>query len=139
MPITLLITDDSTMLLEAWKYIFDRDTRFKVVATCTSGEIAVEQVQKLRPDIVIMDYNIPGITGIEATAIIRKCVPETKVLGFSLHSEPTYARKFKDAGAADYIEKTASFKKMAETLLRIYNNQPSCCMEKQSEMQRVHV
>ncbi|MHA4844114.1 response regulator [Flavitalea antarctica] len=139
MPITLLITDDSTLLLETWKYILDLDTRFQVISTCTSGELAIEQVQKLRPDIVIMDNNMPGITGIEATAIIRKCVPETKVLGFSLHSEPIYARKFKDAGAADYIEKTASINKMADTLLRIYYNQPPCCMHINSEMQMVRI
>ncbi len=135
MPITLLITDDSTILLEAWKYIFDLDTRFQVIATCTSGEKAVEQAQKLRPDIVIMDNNMPGISGIEATAMIRKSVPETKVLGFSLHSEPIYARKFLAAGAADYIEKTTSIKKMADTLLCIYHNQPPGCMEKKSEPQ----
>jgi DNA-binding NarL/FixJ family response regulator len=135
MPITLLITDDSTILLETWKYILGFDTRFQVIATCTSGEEAVEQVQKLRPDIVIMDNNMPGISGIEATAMICKSVPETKVLGFSLHSEPSYARKFMAAGAAAYIEKTVSIKKMAETLLRIYHNQPPCCMEKRSELQ----
>src|SRR6476661_3938294 len=115
MPITLLITDDSTILLETWKYIFGFDTRFQVIATCTSGEEAVEQVQKLRPDIVIMDNNMPGMSGIDATAMIRKCVPETKVLGFSMHSEPVYARKFLAAGATGYIEKTASIKKMTDT------------------------
>ena len=133
MPITLLITDDSTILLETWKYILGLDTRFQVIATCTSGEKAVEQVQKLRPDIVIMDNNMPGISGIEATAMIRQCVPETKVLGFSLHSEPIYARKFMAAGAAAYVEKTVSIKEMADTLLRIYHNQPPGCKEKKSE------
>ena len=137
MPITLLITDDSTMLLETWKYILGFDTRFQVIATCTSGEKAVEQVQKLRPDIVIMDNNMPGISGIEATAMIRKCVPETKVLGYSLHSNPMYARKFMAAGAADYIEKTASIKKIADTLLRIFHNQPPGSVEKITERQVV--
>jgi DNA-binding NarL/FixJ family response regulator len=135
MPITLLITDDSTILLQTWKYIFGFDTRFQVIATCTSGEEGVEQVQKLRPDIVIMDNNMPGISGIEATALICKSVPETKVLGFSLHNEPSYARKFIAAGAAGYIEKTASIKEMADTLVRIYHNQPHSCKERKSEMQ----
>lgn len=130
MPITLLITDDSTILLETWKYIFGFDTRFEVIATCTNGKEAVEETKRLRPDIVIMDNNMPGISGIEATAMIRKYVPETKVLGYSLHSEPTYALKFKEAGAADYIEKTASVKKMTDTLLHIYQNQPPGCLAK---------
>ncbi|WP_121357458.1 response regulator [Flavisolibacter nicotianae] len=137
MSITLLITDDSTILLEAWKYILSFDTRFQVIATCTSGEEAVEQAQKLRPDIVIMDINLPGMNGIEATALIRKSVPETKVLGYSLHSELTYAWKFMAAGAAGYIEKTASIKEMTDTLVRIYHNQPPGCKERKSEMQMV--
>lgn len=135
MPITLLITDDSTILLEAWKYIFDLDTRFQVIATCTSGEKALEQAQRLRPDIVIMDNNMPGISGIEATAMICKSVPDAKVLGFSLHNEPAYARKFMAAGAAGYIQKTVSIKEMADTLLRIYHNQAPGCKEKKAEMQ----
>src|SRR5690349_11204636 len=121
MPITLLITDDSKILLETWKYIFAFDNRFQVIATCTSGEEAIEQAEKLRPDIVIMDNNMPGISGIEATAILRKSVPETEVLGFSLHNDPSYARKFRAAGAADYIEKTSSIDKMTQTLLHIYS------------------
>jgi DNA-binding NarL/FixJ family response regulator len=134
MPITLLITDDSTILLETWKYILGFDTRFKVVATCTNGEKAVEQAQKLRPDIVIMDNNMQGISGIEATVLIRICVPETKVLGYSFHSEPIYARKFMAAGASGYIDKTASIKKMTDTLLSIYRNQPITSMERKTEM-----
>lgn len=122
MPITLLITDDNAILLETWKYILSFDKRFKVIATCTRGEEAVEQVQKLRPDIVMMDHDMPGITGIEATALICKSVPGVKVLGYSLHNEPIYARRFIDAGAADYIEKTASLNKVADTLLRVYHN-----------------
>lgn len=136
MPITLLIADDSTIILKTWKYILGFDPRFQVIDTCTSGEIAVEQVQKLHPDIVIMDSNLPGISGIEATAMISKCVPETKVLGFSLHTEPIYARSFIAAGAVDYIEKTVSVKKMAETLLRIYHNQTPGYLGKELKMQK---
>ena len=125
MPITLLIVDDNTTILETWKYIFGMDNRFQVIATCSNGEEGVEQVQRLRPDIVIMDNNMPGISGIEATAMIRKSVPETKVLGFSLHNEPVYEEKFLAAGAAGYIDKTSSIEKMTQTLLRIHYSQGS--------------
>src|SRR5690349_8243733 len=120
MPITLLITDDSKIIVEAWKYIFGLDNRFQVIATCSSGEKAVEQTQMLRTDIVIMDNNMPGISGIEATAMISNSVPETKVLGCSMKSEAIYAGKFMAAGAAGYIEKTASIEKMIQTCLHIH-------------------
>jgi DNA-binding NarL/FixJ family response regulator len=122
MPITLLIIDDSKILLDTWKYILDLDNRFRVIATCTSGEEGVQQAKKLCPDIVIMDNNMPGMSGIEATALIRQSVPETKVLGFSMHNEPVYARKFLAAGAAGYIEKSSSIEKMAQTLLSIHHS-----------------
>ena len=122
MPITLLITNDSKIIVEAWKYIFGLDNRFQVIATCTSGEKAVEHTQMLRPDIVIMDNNMPGISGIEATAMISNSVPETKVLGFSMNSEAIYAEKFMAAGAAGYTEKTASIEKMTQTLIHIHHS-----------------
>ena len=120
--INILIADDHKLIRETWSYILNSDARFQVIATCVSGEEGVEQAQRLRPNIVIMDNNMPGISGIQATAMIRKSVPETKVLGFSLHNEPVYAEKFLAAGAADYIDKTTSIEKMTQTLLRIHYN-----------------
>jgi DNA-binding NarL/FixJ family response regulator len=76
-----------------------------------------------------MDINLPGINGFEATRIILEQVPATKVMGYSLHKEPFYARKMVATGASGYIPKTASIEEMKEALLCIYNNQTYICMD----------
>ena len=91
--ITILIADDHTLVRETWSFILNTDPRFSVIAESGSGEEAVELAKKLRPNIVIMDINLPGINGIEATQQIRKFSPGSRILGVSLHTQPTYARK----------------------------------------------
>jgi two-component system invasion response regulator UvrY len=73
--ITILIVDDHTLIRETWSFILNADSRFNVIAACGSGEEAVELAKQFRPHIVLMDINLPGINGIEATALIRKYAP----------------------------------------------------------------
>ena len=70
--ITILIADDHTLVRETWSFILNTDPRFSVVAESGSGEEAVELAKKLRPNVVIMDINLPGINGIEAARKLRE-------------------------------------------------------------------
>ena len=79
--ITILIADDHTLVRETWSFILNTDPRFKVIAESGSGEDAVELAKQLRPNIVIMDINLPGMNGIEATQLIRKYSPGSRILG----------------------------------------------------------
>src|ERR1051325_9803252 len=90
---TILIADDHTLVGEAWSFVFDRYSGFKVVAQCGSGEEAVELARELKPDIILLDINLPGMSGIEATEEILKHSPDSKILAVSLHTHPSYVRK----------------------------------------------
>jgi DNA-binding NarL/FixJ family response regulator len=127
--ITILIADDHTLVRETWSFILNTDERFKVVAECGSGEDAVEQAKKLRPDIVIMDINLPGINGIEATQQIRKFSPNSKILGVSLHTQPTYARKMMQKGAMGYVTKNSSREEMFKAIMEIQEGKRYICDE----------
>jgi two-component system invasion response regulator UvrY len=113
--ITILIADDHTLVRETWSFILNTDERFNVVAESGSGEDAVEQAKLLRPNVVIMDINLPGINGIEATQLIRKFSPGSKILGVSLHTQPTYARKMIQKGASGYVTKNSSREEMFQS------------------------
>jgi two-component system invasion response regulator UvrY len=115
--ITILIADDHTLVRETWSFILNSDPRFFVVAECGSGEEAVEMAKNLRPAIVIMDINLPGINGIEATQQIRKFSPGSKILGVSLHTQPTYARKMMQKGAMGYVTKNSSREEMFKAIM----------------------
>src|SRR5438067_2252311 len=117
--ISILIADDHTLVRETWSFILNTDPRFTVIAESGSGEEAVELAKNLRPNIVIMDINLPGMNGIEATQLIRKYSPGTKVLGVSLHTQPTYARKMIQKGAMGYVTKNSSREEMFKAITEV--------------------
>jgi DNA-binding NarL/FixJ family response regulator len=127
--ITILIADDHTLVRETWSYILNSDERFKVVAECGSGEDAVEKARELHPDIVIMDINLPGINGIEATEQIKKISPGSKILGVSLHTQPTYARKMMQKGALGYVTKNSSREEMFKAIMEVNSGKKYVCDE----------
>ena len=127
--ISILIADDHTLVRETWSFILNTDPRFTVVAESGSGEEAVELAKKLRPNIVIMDINLPGMNGIEATQQIRKFSPGSRILGVSLHTQPTYARKMMQKGAMGYVTKNSSREEMFKAILEIQSGKKYICDE----------
>lgn len=127
--ITILITDDHALLRESWSFILNNDFRFKVIGECSTGEEAIDAVRQLRPDVVIMDINLPGMSGMEATSIIRKNSPGTKILCVSMHTQPAYARKMIQHGALGYVTKTSSSEEMINAIIEVYNNKKYICSD----------
>lgn len=127
--ITILIADDHTLVRETWSYILNTDDRFSVIAESGSGEEAVKLARELHPDVVIMDINLPGINGIEATQQIRRLSPGSKILGVSLHTQPTYARKMIQKGAMGYVTKNSSREEMFKAILEIQEGRKYVCEE----------
>lgn len=127
--ITILIADDHTLVRETWSFILNTDERFNVIAECGSGEEAVELAKQLRPNIVIMDINLPGMNGIEATQQIRKYSPASRILGVSLHTQPTYARKMIQKGAMGYVTKNSSREEMFKAITEVQSGRRYICEE----------
>ena len=128
-PISLLITDDHKLVREAWSTILNNDPRFTVLAESGSAEEALELTRNLRPRIVIMDINLPGMNGIEVIPQIRKYSPGTRILGVSLHTQPTYARRMIQQGAHGYVTKSSSREEMFRALLEIHAGKTYLCEE----------
>jgi two-component system invasion response regulator UvrY len=127
--ITILITDDHTLLRQSLGIMLNSEPQFKVVAECGSGEEAVERAKDRRPDVVLMDFNLPGINGIEATQLIRKYSPGSKIFGVSLHSHPAYARKMMQSGAMGYLTKNSSHEEIVTAITEVHNNRKYICNE----------
>ena len=127
--ITILIADDHTLVRETWSFILNTDERFSVVAESGSGEEAVDLARQLRPDIVIMDINLPGMNGIEATQFIRKYSPASRILGVSLHTQPAYARRMIQKGAMGYITKNSSREEMFKAITEVQQGRRYICEE----------
>jgi len=103
--IRVLLVDDHTIMREGLRALLSYYEDVEIVGEARSGEEAVSRVDDLRPDVVLMDIAMPGITGIEATREIKARSPETQVLVLSQHEERQYVLPVVDAGAAGYLLK----------------------------------
>lgn len=127
--ITILIADDHTLIREAWQLILNGDDRFKVVAVAGNGEEAVAIVKQIRPNVAIMDINLPEMNGIDATYLIRKFSPNTKVVGVSMHTQPSYVRKMIKQGASGYVTKSSPHEELLKAVVEVHNNRKYICHE----------
>jgi DNA-binding NarL/FixJ family response regulator len=128
-PITILITDDHTLIRQTWSFVLNSTPGLKVIAECGSAEEAIEKAKSLHPDIVIMDINLPGMNGIEATKQLRKFSPGSKILGISHHNQPVYAREMMHMGASGYITKNSPKEEMIKAIQEIYAGKRYICDE----------
>jgi two-component system invasion response regulator UvrY len=127
--IRIIIIDDHTLLRETWSFILNSNPLFSIIATSGNAEEGIELCKQLRPDIVMLDINLPGINGMEAVPLIRKFAPGTKIIGVSLHTQPSYFKKMMQIGAFGYITKNYSRDEMTEALIQVSEGNKYICKE----------
>jgi len=106
--ITVLIVDDIDETRDNIRRLLQFDPNIDVIGAAKNGQEAIDLSQQIKPDVVIMDINMPDIDGITATEIIRKKVPHTQVVILSVQSDPSYMRRAMLAGARDFLTKPPS-------------------------------
>jgi DNA-binding NarL/FixJ family response regulator len=127
--ISILIADDHKLIRETWTYILNSDTRFKVIGTCSNSEDAVKMSKQKHPDVVLMDINMIPFSGIEATRQIREVSPKSYVIGVTMHSQPSYAKKMMQHGASGYVTKNSSREEMVNAILEVSKGNKFLCEE----------
>ncbi|MGG0365150.1 response regulator [Priestia endophytica] len=105
METKIVIIDDHQLFREGVKRILDFEQDFDVVAEGDDGEEAVKLVEEYNPDVVIMDINMPGLNGVEATKQLIEEYPDTKVIILSIHDDETYVTHALQTGALGYLLK----------------------------------
>jgi DNA-binding NarL/FixJ family response regulator len=103
--VRVVIVDDQAPFREAARAVVERAKEFELVGEADSGEQAVEVVDALAPDLVLMDINMGGISGIEATSRITAAHPEVTVFLLSTYNEDDLAPDVRTCGAAAYMNK----------------------------------
>jgi len=91
----------------------------KVIGEADSGESAVSMARDLRPNVVLMDANMPGIGGLEATRRLIRFDPDIKIIAVTIHNEEPYPTKFMQAGAAGYVTKGADIKEIVNAIRQV--------------------
>lgn len=105
--ISVLLVDDHALVRRGFRRMLDDDETLEVVGEASNGTEAVQLAEKLRPQVIVMDCQLPELTGVAATRIILRSHPETAILMLSMHSEDTLVRQALDAGARGYVLKNA--------------------------------
>jgi two-component system response regulator NreC len=106
--IRILLADDHVLVRQGFKLILSEQPDMEITGEAANGREAVEQAEKLQPDIVVMDVTMPELNGIEATRRITTAAPRARVLALSMHKDAVYVREILRAGARGYLLKDSA-------------------------------
>lgn len=117
--IRLLIADDQALVRGALGALLELEPDLTVVGMAPDGVEAVRLAGELRPDVCLMDIQMPGMDGVEATGRVRAASPTTRVLIVTTFARPGYLRAALDAGASGFIVKDTPAEQLAEAVRRV--------------------
>ena len=119
--IRVVLVDDHSVVREGYRRLLERTTDIVVVGEFSTGEDAYMSVPSLLPDVVIMDINLPGMSGLEALRRLTLKIPDQKVLMFSMHEDVVFASRSMQTGAKGYVTKSSAPQVMVEAVNMIAN------------------
>src|SRR6056297_2273767 len=105
MTTRILIVDDHPMVAEGIQSLLESYDDIDVVGTLGNGQDAVDRVNELKPDVILLDLNMPGLSGLNATEMILEERPDTRIVILSMHDSPEYISTALSHGARGYILK----------------------------------
>lgn len=118
-PIKLLIADDHEILASGMSSILSKQQDLSILGTVSNGQEVLDFLAKNEVDVVIMDLNMPVLNGIEATEIIKKKFPQTKILILSMFDREGYIQNALDVGVDGYVLKNVSEDEIVSAVKRI--------------------
>lgn len=122
--IQILLVDDHALIRTGIRSILESAEDMEIVGEAATGEEAVEAAKQLRPDIVIMDVNMPGIGGIEATRRIVLQNPNVHVVALTVLSDQPFPHQLLEAGARGYLSKGCAAEEMFQAVRTVANGKP---------------
>jgi DNA-binding NarL/FixJ family response regulator len=118
--IRVAIAEDHTLVREALRHLLTQSGRVQVAGEATNGREAVELVQRIKPDVLLLDISMPEKDGLQASMEIAAAGGPTRVLMLSMHTDDSYAVRAIRAGAAGYIQKTAKIDDLIDAIEQVH-------------------
>jgi DNA-binding NarL/FixJ family response regulator len=115
-PIRVLLVEDNDVFREALELLLGLRQEIDVAASVSDGETAAAIVAELRPDVVLMDYRLPGLDGVQATRAVLAAYPETAVVCLTASANPREREALIEAGAVGCIEKDEGLDAIVEAI-----------------------
>jgi DNA-binding NarL/FixJ family response regulator len=117
----ILIVDDHPILRKGLRSLLASHQDFDVVGEAENGREAVDSVEKLRPDLVMMDISMPRMNGLDASREIKRKRPEVKIMALTVNNSPEYIMAAIKAGVDGYILKDASGPELVQAIEDIFS------------------
>lgn len=121
--ISVIIIDDHPLVLNGFEFILNRSTDILLKKTFTRANDALDFLQTEQIDIALMDINMPDINGIDATELIQKSYPDTRIIAISNLNEGSIASRMMQAGAAGYLLKNVSAEELIDAIQAVYQGE----------------
>ena len=121
--IQILLVDDHTMVREGFRQLIVEEDDMAVAGEASSGREAIELVQQLDVDVVLMDIVMPEMNGVEATHQILKANPDIRVIGLSIYTDQQYVINMLRNGASGYVLKNARFEELSRAIRTVVDGQ----------------
>jgi two-component system response regulator DesR len=117
-PIRILLVEDNKVFREALELLLGLRADVEIVAAVGDGTAAVPAALKHRPDVVLMDYRLPGLDGVQATAAVREACPDTAVVCLTASANAREVEALYEAGAAACLTKDQELEEIVEAIKR---------------------
>ena len=122
--LSILLAEDHTILRQGLRALLSADPNFKIVGEAENGREAVRCVEKLGPDLLLMDLSMPRMSGMDAISEIKKRYPETKIIALTVHKTEEYLLSTLQAGADGYVLKDATHDELVMAIHNVMAGKP---------------
>jgi DNA-binding NarL/FixJ family response regulator len=119
MRISVGIVEDDRELRESLTKVIGGRSQLHCVGACRSGEEALKLLPSVAPDVVLMDINLPGMTGLKCTALLKDRLPKTQILMLTVYSNNAYIFEALQAGASGYLLKSNSSDEVVQSIINV--------------------
>ncbi len=119
--IHVLLTDDHALVRTGIKRLLEDSGQVKIVAEAESGEEAIRLARELKPEVILMDVNMPGMGGLEASRRILRHDPEQKIIILTVHAEQNYPKRLLEIGARGYLTKECQVDEMILAIRQVHD------------------
>ena len=120
MTIRLLLADDQALVRGALAALLSLESDLEVIAEVDRGDLVVPTALEVRPDVAVLDIEMPGLDGIAATGALRQALPACRVLVVTTFGRPGYLRRAMEAGASGFLVKDAPAEQLADAIRRVH-------------------
>ena len=127
--IRVLLVDDHELVRSGIEHLLNDSDGIDVVGVARSGEEALTRVEDLNPDVVLMDINMPGIGGIEASRKLRQKYPDIKIIALSVHDDGPFPNQLLKVGAQGFISKSSPASEMVNAIELVHGGNRYLCAD----------